>query len=77
MASVRRRPVVGPGGWASTGARAWGVLPMDHIAVSVEDPEGFIEALKPAIAAVKKKPARRSSQRNGGTTRRRTRRKAE
>lgn len=50
---------------------------MDHIAVSVEDPEGFIEALKPAIAAVKKKPARRSSQRNGGTTRRRTRRKAE
>ena len=63
-------------------ARAWGVLPMDRIAISVEDPEGLIEALKPpASAAAKKpptkKPARRDTRNNGSTTTRRTRRKAD
>ncbi len=56
-------------------SRAWGILPMNRIAISVEDPEGLIEALKPAVqepavpkpaATVEtkpraaKKPARRS-----------------
>jgi len=68
-------------------SRAWGILPMNRIAISVEDPEGFIEALKPAVqkpaATVEakpraaKKPARRSprnSRNNGSTTKRRTKR---
>ena len=63
-------------------SKAWGMLPMDRIAISVEDPEGFMKALKPpARAAAKKpaarKPARRNSRNNGSTTKRRTRRKAE
>ena len=67
-------------------SRAWGLLPMNRIAVSVEDPKGFIEALKPPPAAAKpataaatkpaakKKPARRSTRNNGSTTKRRTKR---
>ena len=57
-------------------------LPMNRIAISVEDPEGLIEALKPpASAAAKKpptkKPARRDTRNNGSTTTRRTKRKAD
>jgi hypothetical protein len=61
-------------------SRAWGILPMNRIAVSLEDPEGFMEALSPPAkaeaerAAPKKKPAPRSSRSNGSTTRRRTKR---
>ena len=60
-------------------SRAWGVLPMDRIAISVEDPEGLIEALKPLAAAkakppTAKKPARRNTRSNGSTTKRRTNR---
>jgi hypothetical protein len=63
-------------------SKAWGILPMDRIAISVEDPEGLMKALKPpARAAAKKpaakKPARRSTRNNGSTTKRRTKRKAE
>ncbi|MEX0684088.1 MAG: hypothetical protein WD904_11045 [Dehalococcoidia bacterium] len=37
-------------------SRAWGFLPLNQIAVSLEDPEGFIAALKarPAAATAKK-----------------------
>ncbi|MCH7616512.1 MAG: hypothetical protein J4O14_09900 [Chloroflexi bacterium] len=61
---------------------AWGVLPMDRIAISVEDPEGLIKALKPPASAKAKKPpakrsARRSTRNNGTATKRRTKRKAE
>ena len=60
----------------------WGVLPMERIAISVEDPEGLMKALKPpASAKAKKRPAkkatRRSPRNNGTTTKRRTKRKAE
>jgi len=60
-------------------SRAWGFLPMNRIAVSLEDPKGFIEALKPPASAAakspaKKKPARRSTRNNGSTTKRRTKR---
>ncbi len=60
----------------------WGVLPMDRIAISVEDPEGLMKALKPpARVKAKKRPAkkapRRSPRNNGTTTKRRTKRKAE
>ena len=63
-------------------ARAWGILPMDRIAISLEDPEGFMEALKPpapakAKAPAAKKPARRNTRNtrnNGSTTKRRTKR---
>ena len=63
-------------------SRAWGVLPMNRIAVSVEDPEGLIEALKPLAAATArpaaaKKPTRRNTRNtrsNGSTTKRRTKR---
>ncbi len=60
----------------------WGVLPMERIAISVEDPEGLMKALKPPASAKAKKPpaknaARRSTGNNGTTTKRRTRRKAE
>ena len=63
-------------------ARAWGILPMNRIAISVEDPKGLIEALKPPASAQTKKPpakkpARRSTRSNGSTTKRRTKRKAE
>ena len=58
-------------------SRAWGILPMNRIAISVEDPKGLIEALKPPASAQAKKPARRSTRNNGSTTKRRTRRKAE
>ncbi|MCH7484461.1 MAG: hypothetical protein IIA90_04855, partial [Chloroflexi bacterium] len=60
-------------------SRAWGILPMNRIAISVEDPEGLIEALKPpasaeARPAAAKKPTRRSTRNNGSTTKRRTKR---
>ncbi len=60
-------------------ARAWGILPMNRIAISVEDPEGLIEALKPLESAAArppapKKPARSSTRSNGRTTKRRTKR---
>lgn len=63
-------------------SRAWGILPMNRIAISVEDPEGFIEALKPAASAeakspAAKKPARSSNRSNGSTTKRRTKRDTE
>ena len=56
---------------------AWGVLPMDRIAISVEDPEGLIEALKPPPSAEAKKSARNTTRNNGSRTKRRTKRKAE
>ena len=61
---------------------AWGILPMDRIAISVEDPQGLIEALKPPPSAKAKKPpakksARSSPRNNGRTTKGRTKRKAE
>ncbi|HEY5639531.1 MAG TPA: hypothetical protein VIW01_05720 [Dehalococcoidia bacterium] len=51
-------------------SRAWGLLPMNRIAVSVEDPEGFMAALQPPAPAkpAAKKAARKS---NGRTTKRR------
>ncbi|HEY5624945.1 MAG TPA: hypothetical protein VIT93_00500 [Dehalococcoidia bacterium] len=62
-------------------SRAWGLLPMNRIAISVEDPEGFMKALQPPAPApaaakppAKKKPARRSARSNGSTTKRRTKR---
>ena len=60
-------------------SRAWGFLPLNRIAVSLEDPKGFIEALKPPARAAgkspaKKKPARRSTRNNGSTAKRRTKR---
>jgi hypothetical protein len=55
----------------------WGVLPMERIAISVEDPEGLMEALKPPASAKAKKATRRSTRDNGTTTKRRTKRKAE
>ncbi len=68
-------------------SRAFGFLPMNRIAVSLEDPEGFIKALEPPAPAAakssasaatkpaaKKKPARRSTRNNGSTTKRRTKR---
>lgn len=63
-------------------SRAWGILPMNRIAVSVEDPEGFIKALKPAAKAeakppAPKKPARRGSRSNGSSAKRRTKGKTE
>lgn len=36
-------------------SRAWGFLPLNQIAVSLEDPEGFIAALKARPAAAAKK----------------------
>jgi hypothetical protein len=53
-------------------SRAWGFFPLNRIAVSLEDPEGFMSALqeKPAVAtAPAHKPARRATR----TPRRRTR----
>jgi len=68
----------------SLGGRSlvWGVLPMERIAVSVEDPEGLMKALKPPARAKAKKPrakkaTRRGSRNNGTATKRRTKRKAE
>ena len=63
-------------------SRAWGILPMNSIAISVEDPEGLIEALKPlgrapAKPPAAKKPARRNTRRNGSATKRRTKRDTE
>ena len=60
----------------------WGVLPMERIAISVEDPEGLMKALKPPASTKAKKPrarkaTRRSTRNNGTTTKRRTKRKAE
>ena len=50
---------------------------MDRIAISVEDPEGLIKALKAPTSAEAKKPVRRSTRNNGSTTKRRTKRKAD
>ena len=60
----------------------WGVLPMERIAISVEDPEGLMKALKPPASPKAKRPrskkaTRRSSRNNGTATKRRTKRKAE
>ena len=65
-------------------SRAFAVLPMNRIAVSLEDPEGFIKAIRGARkgaeleaaagAAAEKKPVRRTNRGNGRATKRRAKR---
>jgi hypothetical protein len=62
-------------------SKAWGLLPLNSIAVSLEDPDGFLTELSqpPAKSAdgAARKPARRKSSGNGRSTKRRTRRSSE
>lgn len=54
-----------------TPRRAWGIFPCQRIAVSVEDPQGLVEALQvPAREAAQEAPAAKPGRAAGGRSRR-------